>query len=126
MKPFISVVIAVFNGERYLEQTIQSIVEQTYDDKELIIIDGGSTDKTVEIIKKYESKIAYWVSEKDKGIADAFNKGVKAARGDYINFQGDGDGFFEPDSLAQIMEGITKWLLNNISLCIESCYDLRR
>ena len=92
-KPLISVITVVYNGEKYLEETIQSIINQTYDNVEYIIIDGGSTDGTVDIIKKYEDRIDYWVSEKDKGISDAFNKGVKVAKGDYINFQGDGDGF---------------------------------
>ena len=92
-KPLISIITAVYNGEKFLEQTIQNIVNQTYPNIEYIIIDGGSTDKTCEIIKRYEHLIDYWVSEPDNGISDAFNKGVQLARGEYINFQGDGDGF---------------------------------
>ena len=103
-KPMISIITVVFNGEKYLEQTIKSIINQTYKNFEYIIIDGGSTDGTLEIIKKYEDKISYWISEKDKGISDAFNKGVMAAKGDYINFQGDGDGFLSSETLEEIFK----------------------
>lgn len=102
----VSIITAVYNGEKYLEETIQSVINQTYDNIEYIIIDGGSTDGTLDIIKKYEDKIDYWVSEKDKGISDAFNKGVKIANGDYINFQGDGDGFVSSDALEKVFEDI--------------------
>ena len=105
-KPLISIITVVYNGEKYLEETIQSVINQTYDNVEYIIIDGGSTDKTLDIIKKYEDKINYWVSEKDKGISDAFNKGVKVSQGDYINFQGDGDGFYTPDALEKVFQNI--------------------
>jgi glycosyltransferase involved in cell wall biosynthesis len=105
-KPLLSIVTAVYNGEKYLEETIKSIINQTYENIEYIIIDGGSTDGTIEIIKKYEDKISYWVSEKDNGISDAFNKGVKVAKGEYINFQGDGDGFLLPDSLEKVFTNI--------------------
>lgn len=105
-KPLISVITAVYNGEKYLEQTIKSIINQTYDNIEYIIIDGGSTDGTVDIIKKYEDKLTYWVSEKDKGISDAFNKGVKVSKGEYINFQGDGDGFCSNDALEKVFDSI--------------------
>lgn len=74
-KPLISIITVVFNGEKYLEETIQSVINQTYSNVEYIIIDGGSTDGTLDIIKKYEDQIDYWVSEKDKGIYDAMNKG---------------------------------------------------
>ncbi|OUT13777.1 glycosyl transferase [Campylobacter concisus] len=104
--PLVSIITAVYNGEKYLEQTIKSIINQTYKNFEYIIIDGGSTDGTVEIIKKYEDKISYWISEKDKGISDAFNKGVMAAKGDYINFQGDGDGFLSNKILEEIFKNI--------------------
>lgn len=81
-KPLLSIVIANYNYGRFLEAAIKSVVEQDGFDKcELIIVDGGSTDNSVEIIKKYEDKIAWWVSEKDKGQSDAFNKGFAHARG---------------------------------------------
>ena len=88
MEPKVTIVTAVYNGEKYLEETIKSITNQTYSNIEYIIIDGNSTDSTVEIIKKYEDKIAYWVSEKDNGMYDAINKGFQKATGDifaYLN-----------------------------------------
>ncbi len=83
-KPLISIVTVVLNGEKYIENTIKSVLKQKKKNYEYIIIDGGSSDKTLNIIKKYSNKISYWVSEKDKGIYDAFNKGMKLARGKYI------------------------------------------
>lgn len=105
-KPLLTIITAVFNGESHLEETILSVLNQTYDNVEFIIIDGGSTDGTLDILKKYEHAIDYWVSEKDSGISDAFNKGVKIACGDYINFQGDGDGFHAIDSLEKIIQDV--------------------
>jgi glycosyltransferase involved in cell wall biosynthesis len=90
-KPLISVIVAVFNGEKTLEKTLLSVFNQTYDNVELIIIDGGSTDGTIDIIKQHEGQIDYWVSESDLGIYDAWNKGVKLAHGEWIAFLGTGD-----------------------------------
>ncbi|NVO03015.1 MAG: glycosyltransferase [Bacteroidetes bacterium] len=89
--PKVSIITVVFNSSEFLEKTIQSILNQTYSNIEYLIIDGGSTDGTLDIIKKYESKISYWISEPDKGIYDAMNKGIKAATGDYVWFINSGD-----------------------------------
>ncbi len=101
-KPLLSVITVVYNGEKYLEETIQSVINQTYDNVEYIIIDGGSIDGTLDIIKKYEEKIDYWVSEKDKGIYDAMNKGIDSASGNWINFMNAGDCFFDKNILNNI------------------------
>jgi glycosyltransferase involved in cell wall biosynthesis len=89
--PLVTVVTVVFNGAQFLEETIKSVVSQTYPNIEYIIIDGGSTDGTLEIIRKYEYAIDYWVSEKDDGIYDAMNKGIRLASGQWINFMNAGD-----------------------------------
>lgn len=82
----ISIITITYNSERYLEQTITSVAEQTYPNIEYIIVDGSSSDSTLGIIKKYESKIDRWISASDDGIADAMNKGLDMATGDYILF----------------------------------------
>ena len=89
----ISIVTVSYNAVLTIEQTILSVINQTYPNVEYIIIDGGSTDGTVDIIKKYADKIAYWVSEPDKGIYDAMNKGGLKATGDFIQFLNAGDWF---------------------------------
>jgi glycosyltransferase involved in cell wall biosynthesis len=89
--PLITVITVVLNGEKALEETIKSVISQTYPNVEYIIIDGGSTDGTLDIIKKYEDYIDYWVSEPDKGIYDAMNKGIKVASGFYYVFLGSDD-----------------------------------
>ena len=90
-KPLISVITVVLNGEKYVEEAILSIIKQTYDNVEYIIIDGGSTDGTLKIIHKYEDLIDFWMSEKDDGIYNAMNKGIILSRGDLIGFVGSDD-----------------------------------
>ncbi len=84
--PSISIITPSFNQGEYLEQTIQSVLDQNYPRLEYIIIDGGSTDNSLKIIKKYEKYLAFWVSEKDKGQSDAINKGLKIATGKVVNW----------------------------------------
>lgn len=83
-KPLISIVTVVYNGEKHLQQTIDSVANQTYKNIEYIIIDGGSTDDTVNIIKSNEAHIDFWVSEPDKGLYDAMNKGIGKAKGELL------------------------------------------
>ena len=104
--PSITIIISVFNSSRFLNNTINSIINQSYNDLELVIIDGASTDNTIEIIKSYNSPKIKWISEQDKGISDAFNKGIKLATGDYINFQGDGDGFVNNTSISDLFTNL--------------------
>lgn len=82
----ISIITVCLNAELYLEQAISSVINQTFPNKEYIIVDGGSTDNTLNITRKYEARIDKWISEPDKGIADAMNKGLSLATGDYILF----------------------------------------
>ncbi|MGN0006283.1 MAG: glycosyltransferase family 2 protein [Candidatus Gastranaerophilaceae bacterium] len=95
----ISVITVCYNSEEVIEKTIQSVVNQTFEDFEYIIIDGASTDKTLEIVNKYQDKIAKIVSEKDKGIYDAMNKGIANASGDYIIFLNADDVFLHENVL---------------------------
>ena len=105
-KSLFSIVTVVYNGEQYLEETILSVINQNYKNIEYIIIDGGSSDGTVDIIKKYEDRITYWVSEKDNGIYDAMNKGISVATGSFINFMNAGDNFYSNDVLTNIANKI--------------------
>ena len=113
----ISIVTVSYNAVLTIEQTILSVINQTYPNVEYIIIDGGSTDGTVDIIKKYEDKIAYWVSEPDKGIYDAMNKGVVVATGEWINFMNAGDIFTDGDVIDKLFH--QNIIINNEMMRIE-------
>lgn len=115
-KQLISVITVVFNGTKYLEQSIQSVINQQYDNVEYIIIDGGSNDGTLEIILKYENEIDYWTSESDNGIYHAMNKGLGLASGDYVIFINADDSLFAPDSLSDICGHADCFLNNTVGL----------
>ena len=100
----ISIITVVFNGEAFIEKTINSVLSQTYLGIEYIIIDGASTDKTLEIVKRYNAGITKIISEKDYGIYDAMNKGLKAATGDYVLFLNAGDELYSNETLAKVFE----------------------
>ena len=102
MKPKVSIITVVFNGENIIEKTMQSVLDQTYPNIEYIIVDGKSTDKTLQIIEKYKERIAVLISEKDKGLYDAMNKGLSAATGDYVWFMNGGDQINDADVLTTI------------------------
>jgi len=93
--PLVSIITVVFNGEKHIEQTINSIIFQSYPHVEYIIIDGASKDKTLEIIKKYEKNITHLISEKDTGIYNAMNKGLSLAKGEIIGILNADDYYFE-------------------------------
>ncbi len=99
--PLVSIITIVYNGARYLESTLESVLTQNYKRLEYIIIDGGSTDGTIDIIKKYEDRIDYWLSEKDGGISDAMNKGIALATGEIIGMIHAGD-WYEPGVISVI------------------------
>lgn len=97
-----SIITINFNNKDGLRKTIESVIHQTYCDFEYIVIDGGSTDGSVDIIKEYSRHITYWISEPDKGIYNAMNKGIKAAHGDYLNFMNSGDKYHTSTVLEDI------------------------
>lgn len=105
--PKISIITPSFNQGQYIEETIQSVLKQNYPNLEYIIIDGGSTDTTVEIIKRYEKQVAYWVSEKDRGQSHAINKGLAMVSGEIVNWL-NSDDLFEPGSLFKVAEAFMK------------------
>ena len=103
----VSVVTICYNAKTVIERTIQSVLNQTYSDIEYILIDGGSTDGTVEIIKQYSHRISSWVSEPDHGIYDAMNKGVMRATGEWIHFLNAGDVYHDHDVLENFVPKIS-------------------
>jgi glycosyltransferase involved in cell wall biosynthesis len=103
--PLVSVIIVVFNAERFLKHAVESVLGQTYQRVEIVVIDGGSSDKTMEVVQSFGSRIAFSSSEKDNGIYDAMNKGIKAAAGEWLLFLGADDVFYSNGTLANIFTG---------------------
>ncbi len=101
-KPILSVITIVYNNVSDIERTILSVLNQTYAGIEYIVVDGLSNDGTLEVIKRYKSRIAKLISEKDEGIYDAMNKGLAAATGDYVIFMNSGDEFYDVDTVAAV------------------------
>src|ERR1051326_6773353 len=105
--PKISIVTPSFNQGNFLEQTIQSVLDQNYPNLEYIVIDGGSTDKSVEIIKKYEKHLAYWISERDNGQSDAINKGLNKCTGNIFNWL-NSDDYYSGEILFTVADEFAK------------------
>ncbi len=101
-KPVLSVITIVYNNVMDIERTMLSVLNQTYPHIEYLVIDGASTDGTTAIIKKYQSRLAKFVSEPDKGIYDAMNKGLLLATGDYVLFMNSGDELFDSTTVAEV------------------------
>ena len=102
--PLVSIIISTLNSEKYLEKALESSIGQSYLNREIILIDGLSTDNTVNIIKKYSEKIKYWKSESDTGIYNAWNKGLKVANGEWICFIGSDDEWYSNKSLELLVK----------------------
>lgn len=132
-RPKITVVTVAYNAVNDIEKTIRSVIRQSYLNIEYIIIDGGSKDGTLDIIKQYEENITLWISEPDKGIYDAMNKGIDRATGDWINFMNAGDYFYSQDAIEQmfslpdneyngfpVVYGDTEFRLKSFSYVIEA------
>ena len=103
-KPLITIITVVYNNQENIEETILSVINQSYDNIEYLIIDGGSSDNTVDIIKKYNNSIDYWISEKDNGIYDAINKGIKLAEGEIISILHSDDIYYDNQTLLRVVE----------------------
>ncbi|WP_421247251.1 glycosyltransferase family 2 protein [Aeromonas jandaei] len=103
----VSIITVCYNSEKTIEDTIRSVAGQTYKDIEYIIVDGGSTDQTNEIVKKYSDIVSVHVSETDNGLYDAMNKGIKLATGDVVGILNSDDFFVSDDSLAELMNGFS-------------------
>lgn len=103
-KPLVSIITVVFNGAATLEDAIRSVLQQTYVNIEYIIIDGGSSDGTQDIIRKYDARMDYWLSERDAGIYDAMNKGIALASGDYVGMLNADDFFASSQAVQKIVE----------------------
>jgi glycosyltransferase involved in cell wall biosynthesis len=105
-QPLVSIITPSFNQCQYLEATIQSVLAQDYPNIEYLVIDGASTDGSQEIIKKYQKKLAYWVSEKDKGQTDAINKGFSKAKGQIFAWL-NSDDLYYPNAVSEAVESLT-------------------
>lgn len=110
----ITVITAVYNGEKHLEQSILSVINQSYKNVEYIIIDGGSSDGTLDILRKYDNHIDYWVSEPDGGVYDAWNKGLRISSGSWVSFLGCDDYYWSED--------VFEKAITTLSECHDSTY----
>ncbi|OZI07540.1 glycosyltransferase [Siphonobacter sp. BAB-5385] len=104
----VTIITVVYNGDKYIESTIKSVLEQTYEKIEYIVIDGGSTDMTIDIVNKYVNRIDYFTSEPDRSMYDAINKGLKIAKGDFILILNSDDYLFKRESISEAVKEINK------------------
>lgn len=102
-----SIITVNYNNKDGLRKTIESVIHQTFRDFEFIVIDGGSTDGSADVLREYDQDISFWVSEKDSGIYNGMNKGIRKATGDYLNFMNSGDCFYDNEVLQRVSEHYT-------------------
>jgi glycosyltransferase involved in cell wall biosynthesis len=102
-QPLVTLITIVLNGEKDIRRTMDSVLEQSYKSIEYIVIDGGSTDSTVSVLEEYDSRLTFWESKKDKGISDAFNRGIKIASGEIIGLINSGD-WYESSAVEQVVD----------------------
>lgn len=105
----LSIITVNFNNKDGLQKTIDSVISQTFKDFEWIVIDGGSTDGSKELIEKYSDHISYWVSEPDNGIYNAMNKGIKVSKGEYLEFLNSGDYYYDNKVLEKVSKHLAKY-----------------
>jgi len=120
-RPLVSIITVVYNGGKYLDQAIRSVLGQFYKPLEYIIVDGGSTDGTLDIIRKYEDRIDYWICEPDKGISDAMNKGILLSTGDLIAHLHADDYYTDPSVISSVCSEYLRhpdalWLTGGIEI----------
>ena len=123
MESKISIITVCFNCEGLIERTIKSIIDQTYTNVQYIIIDGGSTDDTLNVIKRYEDSIDVLLSESDNGIYDAMNKGLRMATGDIIGILNSDDMYADNSTIASVVRAITE---NNVDSCYGDLVYVKR
>lgn len=122
-EPLVTIITPVFNSKNYIRETIESVFNQKYNNIEYIIIDGGSSDGTVDIIREYNDRLAYWVSEKDSGMYDALCKGFEKASGSIVGYINAGD-FFNPMAIQVVVKQFennnVNWLTGMRTICNEN------
>lgn len=128
-QPIVSVITVVYNAVSSIEITLKSVLSQTYSNIEYIVIDGGSKDGTCDVIGKYRDRLAYYVSEPDKGIYDAMNKGIRVSHGKWMNFMNAGDEFYSSDTLERVISlgpflPVVKVLYGNVALRFNNQPDI--
>jgi glycosyltransferase involved in cell wall biosynthesis len=121
-KPLVSIITVCFNAGETLERAISSVLSQSYNNIEYIIVDGGSSDNSVNIINRYKDQLSYWVSEEDSGIAEAFNKGIRMASGKLIGIL-NSDDWYDPDAIKIVVDFYRRTRADFFIGCLRFCQN---